>query len=562
MERDNADSHETEIQSFLKRKMNRRRAISTGGKVALSAGIAAIVAGAGGYYGGTSSAPPRTAQTVTTTVTSPGGGGATQTVTQTQTVSASGAVMSTADIAVEAAKKNFSDAKITLVCESGFDEKEFGSWATTWKSLTGMTVEILPQPTFAIETKTIAEGLAKSGAVDMLTTFPMWYPDLVDGGTIRPVDDFIAKYNPDLTDFTALDFYTYHNERTNHRYGLPIDGDNFILYYRKDWFESDDEKAAFKQKFARPLTVPNTWQEFHDVTSFLKRAKGENLAGVTLDKDIGGHLEFRAKGGVWWWFLNRAASYGVRYFRKTESDLIPAIDSPAAVQALKDMMQDTQYGIPAAASVSWGEVLGSFEAGDAAMNIFWPMLGKHAQFFKGSVLVDKLGYSVMPGTKLGDGVSRRSMWAAGKALSVTTDSRNPEAAYLFMQWMTSPEIILQVASWHQPEALGALDPIRARTFNSGAFERVYGDTWKSSGEYLVADHLNLLIGFPDLQILGTPEYYDALDSEISNAIIGKTSPEDALHNAADKWNQITDKHGRKKQWSYYDPSIYELGQVR
>lgn len=83
------------------KKISRREALSTAGKVAATAIIAGVIAGVGGYFAGSSAAPPKvstvtktvteTAATVTETVTETAAPGATATVTKTVTTTAPGA---------------------------------------------------------------------------------------------------------------------------------------------------------------------------------------------------------------------------------------------------------------------------------------------------------------------------------------------------------------------------------------------------------------------------------------------------------------------------------------
>jgi len=57
---------------LLRKKISRRKAITTAGKIAISAVVAGVVAGVGGYYAGTSAAPAATVtKTVVSTTTAP-----------------------------------------------------------------------------------------------------------------------------------------------------------------------------------------------------------------------------------------------------------------------------------------------------------------------------------------------------------------------------------------------------------------------------------------------------------------------------------------------------------
>ena len=236
--------------------------------------------------------------------------------------------MDTGQVAVEAAKK-FAGTHLGYVVESGFDEGCCKAFAAEWNNLTGMNVEVIPQPTFGVREKVITEGMAKSGAVDLVNAFPIWYPDFITGRYIVPLNQYVSKYQPDMSDFIFQDYFTASIWQPGVQWSLPIDGDTFMLYYRKDIFEHPDERANFKAQYGYDLAPPETWQQYTQIAKFLTRKAGDKLAGQTLTAPFGGQIEFRAKGGVFWWFFNRLGAYGGRYFNKTANNIEPAINSPA-----------------------------------------------------------------------------------------------------------------------------------------------------------------------------------------------------------------------------------------
>ncbi|RLG08625.1 MAG: hypothetical protein DRN68_03330, partial [Thaumarchaeota archaeon] len=78
------------LSNLEEKKISRREALSTAGKVAVTAIVAGVVAGVGGYFAGSSAAPAKVS-TITKTVTKTAAPGATATVTKTVTATAPGA---------------------------------------------------------------------------------------------------------------------------------------------------------------------------------------------------------------------------------------------------------------------------------------------------------------------------------------------------------------------------------------------------------------------------------------------------------------------------------------
>ena len=64
-------------------------------------------------------------------------------------------------------------------------------------------------------------------------------------------------------------------------FGLPIAAEGRLMVYRADRFADPQAKAEFLKRFARPLAVPATWEEFADIAAFFsERDKRPSLAPV------------------------------------------------------------------------------------------------------------------------------------------------------------------------------------------------------------------------------------------------------------------------------------------
>jgi hypothetical protein len=64
---------------------------------------------------------------------------------------------------------------------------------------------------------------------------------------------------------------------------------------------------------------------------------------------------------------------------------------------------------------------------------------------------------------------------------------------------------------------------------------------------------------PDITVPGWPEFQEAIDTELSNAITGKKTAENALNDCYDKWVKLIDKYGKANIMKWYLPEMYEQG---
>ena len=71
-------------------------------------------------------------------------------------------------------------------------------------------------------------------------------------------------------------------------WGFFDDGDVFMLYYRKDVFEDQKLKDAYKAKFNQDLRVPQDWDEYSQVAQFITDQFAPNIYGSAHFRKFGG----------------------------------------------------------------------------------------------------------------------------------------------------------------------------------------------------------------------------------------------------------------------------------
>src|SRR5712691_8470211 len=186
--------------------------------------------------------------------------------------SASTAVSATdpAAIAASAAKK-FKGVTLNHTYEAGLqalDPKNFSG--PLWQKLTGMKLNTIELDHASQFSKVIANHLAHNGGYDLVDIEPAWIPSMAENGTILAIDDLLKKYDP--AGQMLKDLHPQHQNLgtwKGKRYGFSDDGDQFILYYRKDIFGNPKLQKAYKAKYKTALGPPRTWDEFQQVAAFI-----------------------------------------------------------------------------------------------------------------------------------------------------------------------------------------------------------------------------------------------------------------------------------------------------
>jgi multiple sugar transport system substrate-binding protein len=449
---------------------------------------------------------------------------------------------------------NFHGAKVTVMGDGGHNMNVFGFWWPEWKKA-GIKLNPVEVPFADLYSKEKAEFIAGTRSVDLVVFYPAYIGDFASNGYLRPLNDYIKKYNPHLSDVITA-FRKLYLSWAGKVYALPEDGDVHIYIYRKDLLNKPAEKAAFQKQYHRTLTVPKTWDEYLQVGKFFTRKAGQTLGGKKLSRPFYGCGEYGQRGFSWAWFMDRYASAGGIYF---DRNMKPLIATPAAIKSLENMVAAVkQCSPPDVLNFGYDQLRDCLLKSECFQVVQWTDVPKKGADPTQSEVVGKLGYALLPGTRVGGKINTRSMMPVGRVLAVTKNSKSPEAAYWVAKFISDDTSKFNVST-----PLDGLDPYRY-----SQLKPQYYKVFKSKADaksYLTTVRGVLEHGFPEIFIPGAAQYEDALDLAVNKAISGQQSPATALQDAAKAWEQITDKLNRKHQiqlWRRALKTYRELGLVK
>lgn len=457
--------------------------------------------------------------------------------------------------AVQAAKA-LRGVTLNMTYESGLQALEPRNFSgPLWKRLTGTDFNVVELPHPDQYSKPIAEHIAQSGAYDILDIEPAWIPALANGGVIAPIDDHVAKHmnQADLDDYHPLyqSLPTYQGKR----WGFFDDGDVLALYYRTDVFGDPKLQQAYKAKFNQDLRVPTTWDEYAQVAQFITDQLAPNVYGAA-------HFRKAGSPGNQFAFLQQYRANGGVLF--DEATMQARLDSAAGLRTFEQMVAANKASIPGNDELDAVAAWAAWLQGKSAMLISWPPTGRMSEnysqsakainFVPQSQVVGKVGYAVVPGNP---------EQASGYVKALAADSPNPEAAYLFMQWTTCPEVSL--ARVMAPYALR--DPYRLSHFTSP----LYRALWPGAKDYLVNLNNSANVSVVDMIMPGWQDYALSVD-RMCTAVWAGEAPKAALATCAAEWDATTRKLGVDAQraayqqflklpGSYADHTVQTLGKA-
>jgi multiple sugar transport system substrate-binding protein len=289
-----------------------------------------------------------------------------------------------------------------------------------FEQLTGikLATEVYPQGDLwnLLET-----SLREPGRVDVFMTLPG-----LDGvrylraGGIQPVNDFLQDRTLTAPDYDWEDFFPRARaamEIQGTILGPPVMGESLALLYRKDLFQQYQ------------VSVPKTLDELEAAARFLhkkpmgpggapgvgivSRGKGANATSIYA-------AYLHALGGTW-----------------LDGTHHVTINEPVSLEALERLGRLLgSYAPPKISDFDWQEASALFMDGRAAMylegNSIFPLL----EYSSKSRVAGKVGYALFPAGPGGPGTT-----LAMRGLAIGRLSKNAGAAWLFLQWASSPEMV-------------------------------------------------------------------------------------------------------------------------
>ncbi|MEW6577958.1 MAG: extracellular solute-binding protein [Chloroflexota bacterium] len=463
--------------------------------------------------------------------------------------------------------KPFQGQKVVVVTQVG---RSIGGpiedYAPEWEALTGGEVELQQFAWNDLYEKTVTALSTGSGSFDMLVFPANWAGDFMAPGYLEPIPQEILDA-VDMDDVIPL-----YRERIiawgDTIYALPYDGDSHMLYYRKDLVDGGEYAAEFEAQYGYPLAEPKTWSQYYDIAEFFN-GKTVETAGVSAP--IYGVMEAQKRSTqAFWVFWSHAAGYakipGNPCFFFSCDDMTPQVNNPGWVRALEEYMHSTSLGPPEQINWDVGDTRRMYPTGLSVFNIDWGDVGPIVSNEELSLIKGQVGFAPLPG---GDqywdyvagewvtpegGVNEAPFIAfGGWVIGVAADSDVKEAALDFAAFMARPELVQVLAV--SPDT--GINPARYSQFEAL-------DLWLDAGfdEESAKDYLDAIltgIAHPnaalDLRIIGAAEYQQTLDAEISRALAGEISAQEALDNVVVQWNEITDRYGRESQLAQYRASV-------
>lgn len=352
---------------------------------------------------------------------------------------------------------------------------------------------------------------ASESEFDILTLNEQWYMQFYADGLVTPIKNIDPNFqlDPQIIEYewaTRWDPELGYSSENGELYGLPINGNIMLYFYRKDLFE------------AQGLPAPQTWA---DVEAAAQAFKGEEMSGYVARANPP-NWEFQA-------FL---ASYGGSVIKLDEQtgEWEVTLNSPEGLEALNTWLKlGTEYGPANFADNGQAEMIALMASGKVPQMV---LVGAAAPDFDNpekSTVVGNVAAVPVPGSAAGMNATMSGIWVMSVPHNLPDERK--QAALAFLNWALSKDAQLFYAQ------SGAI-PVR-----QDVYEEMANDPKKGWWMQAMADSTPFIHAQP--RLAETPQIIEVLDRRLKQALISEITPEQALSEGAKEIYKILSDAGYK-----------------
>ncbi len=415
--------------------------------------------------------------------------------------------------------RQFEGTELNLVYQNQGFIQALSDIAPEFEKLTGIKVNVETLSEAAALQKMQLELATGSSAYDIVGVQSGNLPLYAENEWVIPVETYFGNAEVSDPEQLALNDFipsTLQGMASGGvQYCLPYFAATVILYYQIDKFVEAGITAP-----------PKTFDEF---VAAAAKVHGDGLPAIAMRGSPAS-----AAGNIWAFNLFFYGAGG-KYFADFPEDMTPTVNSPEAIKALEHWVTLKQnYSPEGAVNFVFDDVVTAMQQGNVVMAIDGAPLAARILDPEQSKVAGNLGFAVVPG-----GVAGPKPSFASHGLCVSAGSKNPEAAYMFLEWALSKDKLIDIS-----QSSTYLATPRTSVWQDESFIAKYSFDF-GGGEFLSVYQESLAHApadyyppFPGWQLVG-----ERIGQAVQEAEIGKKSVEEALNDANEDILEILEDEG-------------------
>jgi len=392
----------------------------------------------------------------------------------------------------------------------------FSKVVEAYEKETGNKVNLDVNPFAGSAEKQRSSVRAREGQVDLLVMNSTWLAEFYHGGFLVPLNDIDPgfKLDPQVINYDDTAYWDpktkTNNSRTGVVYGVPINGNIAVLYYRADLYEQAGLKA------------PTTWEEL--LANARKLHNPPNVYGIVV-------RGARSASDISYDWMPYLHSHNGAIFKDEKNgDFTVTLNSPEGKKALDVYLELAKTaGPPNPGSYGQAQVIQALVTGKAAHAT--PVIAAWSQMDDAtkSAVVGKMNVVVLPHGPGGQPAPTLGHFIG--AIPKNIPRERQVAALAFLKWFQTYDAQLKYAQAGQP-------PIRKDVYAADFGKKPEFRWMKAMVDS--APYPRMMYTVPEgAQIVAV------LELRLNQAVIGERTSTDALNTAAAEIYEIMRKAGYK-----------------
>ena len=334
--------------------------------------------------------------------------------------------------------RSWEGVNLVLSSHQGPSTDAYKVIAKEFEELTGATVQVIDESWTDLLGKHLAAAAAGTAAYDIITFPYIWFGHYVEGDLVENLNDWFAMTdlvdpNYGMDDWIPAILETYGRYKTGFYtdpdalWSVPYKFDIYLAQYRTDLFE--EAGIVDSSGKAKP---PETWEELLDDAKILAKAFPD-MKPVVFPLAVDDPMVAT--------YVPIIASYGgdipMPWY---DENLYPKFHGKPGVDAMNYLKRLLPYMPPDVLNFDYDKVNTQVAQGLAAYALNWnaylPVLVDPSK----SKIVDTVAFDLSPG-----GPNGRPQGLGGWQMSISKDSKNKEAAFQLLQFLSGKDKSVELA---------------------------------------------------------------------------------------------------------------------
>ena len=196
-----------------------------------------------------------------------------------------------AAVTTSATAQEFDGVELKMLAIGDTSVTRLAPIVSEFEELTGAKIQIDMFPYPGLIDKIVIEASSNDPSYQLMWVDSPWVGVLGESGALEDLTDLVKRDAAEIHLDDIIPIQLQENTWQGRLLAFPASGMIWHQNYRKDLFENAEEQAAFEAEHGYSLAPAKTWEQFIDIAEFFTRAKGEKLAGNTLENNFYGNAQ-------------------------------------------------------------------------------------------------------------------------------------------------------------------------------------------------------------------------------------------------------------------------------